>query len=155
MDPVFHLTYGESRLTLFSKTPKALESTSESRVQEAGLLSKLFTEEHLLTTAEAIEEHRAYRPDSAKVGAFVAVVEGRPFLRECIRCSMQSALSIPVVMYSTLSELGNQAPEHASAQLVVLSLIEASSQACANALKRPVRVCFRAAGYVLSPPPMM
>lgn len=89
---------------------------------------------HLLTTAEAIEEHRAYRPDSAKVDAFVAVVEGRPFLRECIRCSMQSALSIPVVMYSTLSELGIQ-HQDASAQLVVLSLIDANSQACANALK--------------------
>ena len=47
---------------------------------------------------------------------------------------MQSALSIPVVMYSTLSELGTQ-HQDASAQLVVLSLIDASSQACANALK--------------------
>ena len=89
---------------------------------------------HMLTTAEAIEQHRAYRPDSANVDAFVAVVEGRPFLRECIRRGMQSALSIPVVMYSRLSELGTQHHD-ASAQLVVLSLIDGSSQACANALK--------------------
>ena len=88
----------------------------------------------MLTTAEAIEEHRAYRPDSANVDAFVAVVEGRPFLRECIRRGMQSALSIPVVMYSTLPELGTQHHD-ASSQLVVLSLIDGSSQACANALK--------------------
>jgi DNA-binding NarL/FixJ family response regulator len=89
---------------------------------------------NLLTTAEAIEEHRAYRSNSARDDAFVAVVEGRPFLRECIRHSMQSALSIPVVMYSTLSELVTQHSD-ASAQLVVLSLIDVSSQACANALK--------------------
>ena len=47
---------------------------------------------------------------------------------------MQSALSIPVVMYSTFSELGIQHHD-ASAQLVVLSLIDVSSQACAKALK--------------------
>jgi DNA-binding NarL/FixJ family response regulator len=87
-----------------------------------------------LTITGPIEEHRACQADSAKVDAIVAVVESRPFLRECIRRSMQSALSIPVVTYSTLSELGAQL-HNASAELVVLSLIEASSEACANALK--------------------
>jgi DNA-binding NarL/FixJ family response regulator len=87
-----------------------------------------------LTVTRAIEEHRACQADRAKVDAVVAIVESRPFLRECIRRSMQSALSVPVVTYSTLSELGTQQHD-ASAQLVVLSLIDASNQACANALK--------------------
>jgi DNA-binding NarL/FixJ family response regulator len=80
------------------------------------------------------EDHRAYRPDSARVDATVAIVESRPFLRECIRRSVQSALPSPVVTYSTLSELGTQI-RNASTELVVLSLIEASSEACSNALK--------------------
>jgi DNA-binding NarL/FixJ family response regulator len=87
-----------------------------------------------LTLTGAIEEHHAYKADIAKVDAHVAVVESRAFLRECIRRSMQAALSLPVVTHSTLSELGAQ-PHSASAELVVLSLIEASSEACANALK--------------------
>ena len=47
---------------------------------------------------------------------------------------MQSALSSPVATYSTLSELAGQA-HLGSADLIVLSLIDASSEACANALK--------------------
>jgi DNA-binding NarL/FixJ family response regulator len=124
-------------LTLFSNAPKALESNFWiAGFADSGLSCEQLLPEgaHLLTTAEAIEEHRAYRPDSAKVDAFVAVVESRPFLRECIQRSVQSALSVPVVTYSTLSELGAQLHD-ASAGLVVLSLIEASSEACANALE--------------------
>jgi DNA-binding NarL/FixJ family response regulator len=81
-----------------------------------------------------IEEHLAYPADGAKVDAVVAIIESRPFLRECIRRSMQSALRAGVATYSTLSELGAQL-NGASADLVVLSLLEASSEACANALK--------------------
>jgi DNA-binding NarL/FixJ family response regulator len=87
-----------------------------------------------LTITGAIVEHRAYQADSAKVGAIVAVVESSPFLRECIRRSMQSTLSATVATYSTLSELQarlNRAP----ADLVILSLLEANNEARANALK--------------------
>ena len=87
-----------------------------------------------MTVTRAIDQHSAYQADNEKVDAFVAVVESRAFLRECIRRSMQSALSLPVVTHSTLSELGAQL-HNASAELVVLSLIEADSEACANALK--------------------
>jgi DNA-binding NarL/FixJ family response regulator len=82
----------------------------------------------------AVVEQRFYQTDSAKVEATVAVVESSPFLRECIRRSMQSALSATVATYSTLSELGAQR-NGAPADLVILSLLEASSEACANALK--------------------
>jgi DNA-binding NarL/FixJ family response regulator len=92
------------------------------------------SEVQLLTITGAMAERRARQADSEEVDAFVAVVESRPFLRECIRRSMQSALSISVLTYSTLSELGAQ-HQDTPAQLVVLSLIDASRQACANALK--------------------
>jgi DNA-binding NarL/FixJ family response regulator len=87
-----------------------------------------------LTITGAIVEHRAYQADSAKVGAIVAVVESSPFLRECIRRSMQSTLSATVATYSTLSELEAQL-NRSPADLVILSLLEANSEACANALK--------------------
>lgn len=47
---------------------------------------------------------------------------------------MQVALAVPVATYSTLSELGAQLP-HPSIGLVVLSLIEGTSETCATALK--------------------
>jgi DNA-binding NarL/FixJ family response regulator len=87
-----------------------------------------------LTITGAIVEHRACRADSAKADASIAIIESRPFLRECISHSIQSALSISVLTYSTLSELGAQ-HQDVSVQLVVLSLIDASSEACANTLK--------------------
>ena len=97
-------------------------------------LTQLFRVAQLLKTAEAVEENRADRADSAKADASIAIIESRPFLRECIRRSMQSALSATVATYSTLSELGAQL-NGASADLVVLSLLEASSEVCASALK--------------------
>jgi DNA-binding NarL/FixJ family response regulator len=88
----------------------------------------------LSTIAGAIVEHRLHRASNAEVDPVVAVVESRPFLRECIRCSMQSALSISVLTYSSLSELGAK-PQDPPAQLVVLSLIDAGGQEYTNALK--------------------
>jgi DNA-binding NarL/FixJ family response regulator len=87
-----------------------------------------------MTITAVIEDHRAYQAVNTKVETIVAIVEGRPFLRECIRHSVQAALSSTVVMCSTLSELAGQ-PHHGSPDLIVLSLIDASSEACANALK--------------------
>ncbi len=64
----------------------------------------------------------------------IVLVESRPFLRECIGRSLQSAFSAPVVTFSSLSELGEH-PCGSTAALVILSLIEASKEAWANALK--------------------
>lgn len=74
--------------------------------------------------------------ESADVGsdiAFIAVVESRTFLRECIRRSMQQAFSVPVVTYSALSEFERQRRD-ASTGVVILSVIEAGAEA--SALKR-------------------
>ena len=68
------------------------------------------------------------------VDSFIAVIEGRTFLRECIFRSMQPTFSLPLLTYSTFSELESQLG-HASAELVVLSLIEVSNEASVSALK--------------------
>jgi len=65
-------------------------------------------------------------------GGFIAVVGDHPFLRECIR-SMQSAFSLPLVAYPSVSNIGRQI-DHASAELVILSLTEGSNEA-SSALK--------------------
>ena len=63
-----------------------------------------------------------------KVNEFIAVIESRGFLRECIRRSMQSAFSLPIVTCSTLSELELKLKD-ASAAIVILSWMEASNEA--------------------------
>jgi len=86
-----------------------------------------------LTITGVIAEQRANPEDRERADGSVAIVESRPFLRECIGRSVQSALSVRVATYSTLSELG--AELNASRDLVVLSLLECGSDGCANALK--------------------
>ena len=87
-----------------------------------------------MTITGAIEEHRLYQAESVKADASIAIIESRPFLRECICRSMQSALSATVAAYSTLPELEAQL-NGSPAALIVLSLLEASSEACASALE--------------------
>jgi DNA-binding NarL/FixJ family response regulator len=83
---------------------------------------------------ESAGDDRAGEEASIKAVSFVALVEGRFFLRECIRRSMQAALAVPVVTFSTLSELEAQLPNYPIG-LVILSLIESTSEVCAAALK--------------------
>jgi DNA-binding NarL/FixJ family response regulator len=68
-----------------------------------------------------------------KAHRFIALIEGRALARESIRRSMQSALSVPVVTYSTASELEHQFRD-ATAELVVLSLADVDNAAIANML---------------------
>jgi DNA-binding NarL/FixJ family response regulator len=72
--------------------------------------------------------------EAVTAGPFVALVEDRRFLRECIIRSMHSAFSVPIQPYSTLSELARQ-HQDAEAGLVILSLIDATREAWAHALK--------------------
>jgi DNA-binding NarL/FixJ family response regulator len=85
----------------------------------------------LLPTGALAQEGEA--DGSPKVNGFIAVIESRIFLQECIRRSMQSAFSFPVVTCSTLSELELKLKD-ASAAIVVLSWMEASNEANTNAL---------------------
>jgi DNA-binding NarL/FixJ family response regulator len=94
-------------------------------------------ETQLSTTDQLFEEidgRRAYGSGGAKLGGFIAVIESRTFIRECIRRSVQSAFAQPVLTYSTAVELEQQ---HllASAQLVIFSWGDGNTEASTNALK--------------------
>jgi DNA-binding NarL/FixJ family response regulator len=62
---------------------------------------------------------------AVKCEAFIALIESRPFIRECLHRSMQSAFSLPVVAYSAVSDLERQLGG-AAAQIVILSLMDGS-----------------------------
>jgi DNA-binding NarL/FixJ family response regulator len=70
---------------------------------------------------------------STRAGGFIAVIESRTFLRECICRSMQSAFSLPVIAYSTVSELDSQL--QLSPRVIILTLIEVGHEASVGALK--------------------
>ena len=89
-------------------------------------------ERPLLQTGRLAPERE--EDDSPKVNGFVAVIESRMFLRECIRRSMQSAFSLPILTCSTLSELELKLKD-ASAAIVILSWIDAASEATSDALQ--------------------
>ena len=70
---------------------------------------------------------------SPKVDGFIAVIESRIFLQECIRRSMQSAFSLPILTCSTLSEL-EVGLEAASAAVVIVSWVEGGNEVNTNVL---------------------
>ena len=70
---------------------------------------------------------------SPKVDGFIAVIESRIFWRECIRRSMQSAFSLPILTCSTLSEL-ELGLNAASAAIVIVSWMEGGNEVNTNVL---------------------
>ena len=80
----------------------------------------------LLQTGRLAQEHE--EDGNLKGDGFIAVIESHRFLRECIRRSMQPAFSLPIVTYSTLSEL-ELGLKAASAAIVIVSWMEASNEA--------------------------
>ncbi len=87
-----------------------------------------------LRLSEEIDVRRAYGGGGAKLGGFIAVIESRTFIRECIRRSVQSAFPLPVLTYSTAIELEQQ---HllTSPQLIIFSWGEGNKEASTSALK--------------------
>jgi DNA-binding NarL/FixJ family response regulator len=82
---------------------------------------------------EEIDDCQVYGSDGAKLGGFIAVIESRTLIGECIRRSVQSAFAQPVLTYSTAAELGQQ-HLFTSAQLIIFSLLEDDIAASTNAL---------------------
>jgi hypothetical protein len=60
---------------------------------------------------EEIDDRRAYGSGGAKLGGFIAVIESRTFIGECIQRSVQSAFALPVLTYSTAVANGLPAPK--------------------------------------------
>ena len=100
-------------------------------IDEARAETQLSTTDQLF---EETDDRRAYGSGGAKLGGFIAVIESRTFIRECIRRSVQSAFAQPVLTYSTAAELEQQ---HllTSAQLIIFSWVEDNTEASTNALK--------------------
>ena len=94
-------------------------------------------ETQLSSTDQLVEEidDRAHGGGGAKLGGFIAVIESRTFIRECIGRSVQSAFAQPVLTYSTAVELEQQ-HLFTSAQLIIFSWVEDNNtEASTNALK--------------------
>jgi DNA-binding NarL/FixJ family response regulator len=77
--------------------------------------------------------HHTYAKAEAVLDRYIAFIESRTFVRECMHRAMQAAFSLPVVTYSTLWELQGQFSN--SVALFLLSLTDARQAECANALK--------------------
>ena len=104
-----------------------IEAQAERQLLQTGGLAQ----ERVQTGRLAQEREEAGRP---KVNGFIAVIESRIFLKECIHRAMLSAFSLPVVTCSTLSELELKLKD-ASAAIVILSWMEAANEASANVLQ--------------------
>jgi DNA-binding NarL/FixJ family response regulator len=80
-----------------------------------------------------LELKRSYRDvrsaegSAAERDGFIAVIESRSFLRDCMQRSLQSALSLQVVTFSTAWEL-ERSHRDISARLIVLSLLDSSAE---------------------------
>ena len=83
--------------------------------------------------SDAIEVGRA-RETGGKDAGFIALLETRSFLRECIRRSLQSAMSARVNAYSSLQDMDSRRAE-ATPELIVLSLAEAAEGVGAETLR--------------------
>jgi DNA-binding NarL/FixJ family response regulator len=88
-------------------------------------------ERQLLQAGKLFEEREEV--GNLKCEQFIAVMESRGFLRECIRRSMQSAFSLPIVTCSSLSEL-ELGLKDASAAIVIVSWMEVGNEANTNVL---------------------
>jgi DNA-binding NarL/FixJ family response regulator len=88
----------------------------------------------LQKTGERSKEIGPLEAQSAEADGFIAVIESRTFIRECLRRSVQSAFPLPVLTYSTAIEL-EQPHLLASHKLIIFSWAEDNKEASTNALK--------------------
>ena len=79
----------------------------------------------LLQTGKLFQERE--EDGNLKGERFIAVIESRIFLQDCIRRSMQSTFSLPILTCSTVSEL-ELGLKDASAAIVIVSWMEASNE---------------------------
>jgi DNA-binding NarL/FixJ family response regulator len=103
----------------------------------------------LLKTGKRSKEIGRFETGSAEADGFIAVIESRTFIRECIRRSVQSAIPLPVLTYSTAIELEQQ---HllASLKLIIFSWVEDNMAASTHALKVLSELASRTPVIVLS-----
>ena len=84
-------------------------------------------ERPLLQTGRLAREWE--KNSSPKTNGFIAVIESRIFLQECIRRSMQSAFSLPILTCVRRSLNSSSGLKDGSAAIVIVSWMEASDEA--------------------------
>ena len=82
-------------------------------------------------TGASEHAHHTVEGGSPEGDGFIAVIESRTFLAECFRRSVQAAFPVPVVTYSTVTELEHD-PDGASPKTIILSLTEDNNEASAD-----------------------
>ena len=85
-------------------------------------------------TGERSQEIGSFEAGSAEADGFIAVIESRTFIRECLRRSMQSAFPLSVLTYSTAIELEQQHLS-TSLKLIIFTWAEDNKEASTGALK--------------------
>jgi DNA-binding NarL/FixJ family response regulator len=80
--------------------------------------------------AEGIGLHLSDEAALRNSDGFIAVIESRTFIRECIRRSIQSAFSLPIQTYSEAIEFQQKC--HTPPNLILLSGLEVSKEANTN-----------------------
>jgi len=85
-------------------------------------------------TGERSQEIGRFEAHSGEADGFIAVIESRTFIGECLRRSVQSAFPLPVLTYSTAIELEQQ---HllTSPKLILFSWMEDNREASISTLK--------------------
>ena len=86
-----------------------------------------------LKSGERSQEIGPLEADSAEADGFIAVIESRTFIGECLRRSVQSAFPLQVLTYSTAIELEQQ---HllTPPKLIIFSWVEDNREASISAL---------------------
>ena len=87
-----------------------------------------------LKTGERSKEIGLFEAVRAEANGFIAVIESRTFIGECIRRSVQSAFPLPVLTYSTAIALEQQGLL-TSPKLILISWVADNREASVNALK--------------------
>ena len=85
-------------------------------------------------TGERSQEIGRFEAHSTEADGFIAVIESRTFIRECLRRSVQSAFPLPVHTYSTAIEL-EQHHLLTSPKLIIFSWVENNTETSTHALK--------------------
>jgi DNA-binding NarL/FixJ family response regulator len=100
--------------------------------------------------ADRFSEDRAPDEDAPAIAAerFIALIERRSFLGECICRSVQPALPLAVASYSTAAELERRRPG-GSLQLILYSLIEADAETTGDALRELSKIVLNTPVIVL------
>ena len=100
------------------------------RVDEAHALTQF---QETAERSEEIDLHGSGETVSTITDEYIAVIESRTFIRECIRRSMQSAFPLQIQTFSEALEL--QRKRHKLPKLILLSAIESNKEANANVFR--------------------